>query len=75
MAIEGLINIFLSLIFIALSFWAMQCFRFDLFLKKPNGAQAKVLQVFIAIAIGHLVASFLTSYYGWTVLLKQFYQP
>lgn len=73
LAVEGVINIFLSLVFIGLSFWALQSFRLELFLKNPRGAQAKVLQIFLAIAIGHLVSSFLTSYFGWTVLLKQFF--
>ncbi|HBI03493.1 MAG TPA: DUF1146 domain-containing protein [Paenibacillaceae bacterium] len=73
MAMDGIINIVLSLIFIGLSFWAIQCIRLEVFLKRPQGAQAKTLQVFISIALGHLVATFFSDYFGWTVLLKQLF--
>ncbi|WP_368784350.1 DUF1146 family protein, partial [Acinetobacter baumannii] len=35
-----MINILLSLVCIGLSFWALQAFRFDLFVINPKGAQA-----------------------------------
>ncbi|BAU26484.1 putative integral membrane protein (TIGR02327 family) [Aneurinibacillus soli] len=73
MAIEGMINIMLSLVFIGLSFWALQAFRFDLFLSEARGGRARLLQVFLAIVIGHGVARFFTDYYGWTQMLRQFF--
>ncbi|MCI1694675.1 DUF1146 family protein [Aneurinibacillus aneurinilyticus] len=73
MAIAGVINILLSLVFIALSFWALQAFRFDLFVSNPKGPRAILLQIFLSIFIGHGVASFFTEYFGWTQLLRQFF--
>lgn len=73
MAMDGIINILLSLIFIAFSFWAIQCIRLEVFLKHPQGAQAKTLQVILSIVLGHSVATFFSDYFGWTVLLKQFF--
>lgn len=73
MAMDGIINILLSLIFIGISFWAIQCIRLDVFIKHPQSAQAKVLQVILSIALGHAVATFFSDYFGWTVLLKQFF--
>ncbi|GEN34424.1 DUF1146 family protein [Aneurinibacillus danicus] len=73
MAIAGIINILLSLVFIALSFWALQAFRFDLFVSNPKGPQSKLLQILLSIVIGHNVASFFADYFGWTQLLRQFF--
>jgi uncharacterized integral membrane protein (TIGR02327 family) len=74
MAMDGMINIALSLICIGLSFWALQVFRFDLFISNPKGAQSKLLQIFLSIFIGHGVASFFMDYFGWTQLLQQFFK-
>ncbi|MFT9849111.1 DUF1146 family protein [Aneurinibacillus sp. REN35] len=73
MAVAGMINILLSLVFIGLSFWALQAFRFDLFTVNPKGAQAKLLQIFLSIVIGHGIASFFSDYFGWTQMLRQFF--
>lgn len=67
----GLINIVLSLIFIAVSWWAIQTFKFDLFVKDHKGPQAKVLQILLSIALGHGVARFFMDYLGWSLMLKQ----
>ena len=69
----GLINIFLSLVFIALSWWAIQGFRFDLFCKDLKGPQTKVLQILVSIALGHSVARFFMDYLGWSLMLKQLF--
>ncbi|WP_047150808.1 DUF1146 family protein [Aneurinibacillus tyrosinisolvens] len=73
MAMAGAINIVLSLIFIALSFWTLQTFRFDLFLSNPKGPQAKLLQIFLSIVIGHSVSTFFSDYFGWTRMLQGFF--
>lgn len=67
----GLVNIVLSLVFITISWWALQSFRFDLFVHSPRSAQAKVLQVLAAVALGHSVARFFMDYLGWSIMLKQ----
>lgn len=69
-AIEGIVHIFLSIILIALAWWALQTVRWDLFLLRPNSPQAKVLVIFLSIIIGSLVAGFLSQYFGWSNLIK-----
>lgn len=70
LAISSLGYIVLVLLAIGLSWWALQQFRFDLFLKNPKGPQAKVLQIFLSIVIGYEVAKFLIDYFNWSALLK-----
>ncbi len=69
----GLINIILSLVFIALSWWAIQSFRFDLFFKDIKSPQTKILQIMLSIALGHSVAQFFMDYLGWSIMLKQLF--
>jgi uncharacterized integral membrane protein (TIGR02327 family) len=71
MGANGLINILLSLVFITISWWALQTCRFDLFVKDYKGGRAKALQILIAIALGHSVARFFMDYLGWSLMLKQ----
>lgn len=71
----GLINILLSLVFITLSWWAVQSFRLDLFVKDYKSPQAKVLQILVSVALGHSVAKFFMDYLGWSLMLKQLFTP
>jgi uncharacterized integral membrane protein (TIGR02327 family) len=66
----AIVYIVIYLLCIALSWWALQEFRFDLFLKKPRSAAAKLLQIFLSIALGHLVASFFVQYLNLSMGLK-----
>ena len=63
----GLLSIILSIAFIGLAWWALQSFRFDKILKKPNGAQAKLLQIFLSIVIGYELSRFFLDYLGWSL--------
>jgi uncharacterized integral membrane protein (TIGR02327 family) len=69
-ALGSLGYIILALLCIALAWWALQQFRFELFLKNPKGPQSKVLQVFLSIALGYEVARFMIDYFNWSALLK-----
>lgn len=71
----GLINIFLSLVFIWISWWAIQCFRLDLFVKDYKSPQVKALQILVSVALGHGVARFFMDYLGWSMMLKQLFVP
>ncbi len=68
--LSGLVSIVTVLFCIALSWWAMQTFRFDLFVKNPKSPQAILLQVFLSIIIGYQIAKFITDYFQWAMLLK-----
>ncbi len=69
-AIEGVIQIVLAIVFIALSWWALQIVRWDLFLLRPSSPQAKILVIFLSIIIGSLVSGFFAQYFGWSNLIK-----
>ncbi len=69
-AYTSLLGIFLTIVSIAITWWALQSFRFDLFLYHPKSAQAKVLQIILSIVIGYQFAKFLIDYLGWSINLK-----
>ncbi len=60
-----MMNIVLVLACIALSWWALQSIRLDLFVKQVNGPQAKMLLILASIVIGYTVASFFIEYLTW----------
>lgn len=66
----GMLNITLSLVSIALCWWAFQAFRFDLFLADPRGARAKVFQMILAVVFGYELSRFFMDYLNWSILLK-----
>ena len=70
LAMDGLLNIVLTLICVGLSFWALQQLKLDQWLKNPGSTQAKLLQLLLSIALGYEVASFLNSYLSWSGMLK-----
>ena len=70
LAITGLFSIVVVLVSIACSWICLQQFRFDLFLKDPKSGSAKLLQIFLSIALGYQVAKFLLDYFNWAVLLR-----
>ncbi|RNB82059.1 DUF1146 domain-containing protein [Brevibacillus fluminis] len=73
LATTGLLNIIVSIICIAASWWALQSFRFDLFVKKANSAQSKLLQILLSIVIGSGVARFLMEYLASSLLLRDLF--
>ncbi|KIL40627.1 membrane protein [Gordoniibacillus kamchatkensis] len=69
----GLINIFVYLLFIALSWWALQQFRFDVLLRQPKSAQGKMLQIFLSIALGYELARFFLDYLQYSLGLQRMF--
>jgi uncharacterized integral membrane protein (TIGR02327 family) len=66
MGMNGLLNIFITLICIVCSWWAIQGLHLDKILKRPRGAQGKLLQVLLSIALGYQVARFVVDYFHWS---------
>lgn len=69
MAVNGLIYIVIVLVCVAMAWWALQQFKFDLFIKNPRSAQSKVLQIFLSLALGYQVARFIIDYFNWSAML------
>ncbi|USG65395.1 DUF1146 family protein [Brevibacillus ruminantium] len=72
-SVYGLINITVCIVLIGISWWALQAFRFDLFLKSPNSARAKLLQIILSIILGYQIASFFMNYLGWSLIFGQIF--
>ncbi|WP_126428833.1 DUF1146 family protein [Brevibacillus marinus] len=72
--VSALMYIILTIASIAASWWALQAFRFDLFVKKPDSAQAKLLQMLLSIFLGHGVTQFFMEYLGHSLLLQNLFQ-
>lgn len=70
LAFSSLGSILLALACIALSWWALQQFRFDLFVRQPRSGQAKMLQILVSIVLGYQLTRFILDYFGWSGLLK-----
>jgi uncharacterized integral membrane protein (TIGR02327 family) len=73
MEVSAVLNIVVSVIFIGVSWWALQAVRFDLFVKKADSAQTKLLQILLSIFIGYGVARFFMEYLGWSLLLNRLF--
>ncbi|HET7578286.1 MAG TPA: DUF1146 family protein [Bacillales bacterium] len=59
---QALLYLIINLFFLAITWWALQSFRFDVFFKNPNSPQARVLMILMTIAIGSLVGNFFFHY-------------
>ncbi|PRO65773.1 DUF1146 family protein [Alkalicoccus urumqiensis] len=67
---QSLFNIIISLMVLTVVWWCIQSFRFDLFVKDPDGIKAKALMVLAVIALTELVTSFLLQYLNWSTTLR-----
>jgi len=72
-SLMAIANIAIYLLCIAVAWWALQEFRFDVLLKRPKSAPAKMLQILLSIALGHLVAGFFIQYLGFSLGLHQMF--
>ncbi|WP_129727641.1 DUF1146 family protein [Ectobacillus funiculus] len=63
---QALIAIVLHLLFIALTWWALQGIHFENLMKKGKIAQTRVLLILLTIAIGSSVSRFFLDYLGYS---------
>ena len=70
LGVQAVINMILSIVFITVSWWALQVFKFDLFIHHIQSTQAKILHLLFAVALGSLVARFFIEYIEWANWLK-----
>ena len=56
--VDSIVRIVSHLMFIYISFWALQSLRIEQFFKTQFTPQIRMLMVFFAIAIGYTVSSF-----------------
>ncbi|PYE50683.1 DUF1146 domain-containing protein [Paenibacillus barcinonensis] len=70
---NSLISMLVSLLCIAISWWALQNLKLDLVIRQPRGAQGRLLHLLLAIILGHAVAGFVIDYLSWTQMLKNLF--
>ncbi|OMP66597.1 DUF1146 family protein [Domibacillus epiphyticus] len=63
---EALVSMLMSLLFIGLSFWALQAIRFEKLLRKNQVVRARLLYVLLSTAIGSAVSNFFLDYMLWS---------
>ncbi|MDO3678852.1 DUF1146 family protein [Paenibacillus ehimensis] len=66
MGLKGMINIVIVLVFIGVSWWALQELKLEMMLRRPKSAQAKMLQILLSIALGYQTARFVIDYLEWS---------
>lgn len=71
---QAAIHIVVNVFFLAITWWALQSFRFDLFVREPEGPKAKVLMIFVTIAIAHLVSQFFLDYLNSSLMLRYIWE-
>lgn len=71
--VQAVLYLIVHLLFLILTWWAIQSFKFDLFVKNPQSARAKVLMIFITIAISSSVADFFLNYLNSSLRLPNLF--
>lgn len=71
--ISGLLSLAVSLICVAISWWALQNFKLELFIRYPKSPQGRLLHLLLAIVLGHFVAGFLLDYLGYSAQIRHMF--
>lgn len=72
--VQAALNLFVHLVVLILTWWAIQTVKWDVFLRAPSQIRAKVVMILVAVTISYPVASFLINYLNWSVQLPQIYK-
>ncbi|WP_318245303.1 DUF1146 family protein [Paenibacillus gallinarum] len=67
---NSLVAMIISLSCIAIAWWSLQHLKLDLIVKHPKSAPARMLQLLLAIVLGHFVSKFVIEYLSWAQMLK-----
>lgn len=73
LALTGLINIFISIVCIAIVWWILLGMRIELLFKSNQVVQARALMILLSIVLGHQLASFFIDYLSWSRLITQLF--
>lgn len=70
--VTGLFSITVEILSILLVWMLMREVKWETFFRSPQSPKSRMLQVLIAVGLGHLFAQFILQYWGYTVMLKSF---
>jgi len=73
LAWDGIFSIFVTLGCITLAWVLLREIRFDRIVRHPHSPRARLLQMIMAIALGHLLAQFVLSYWNWAGSIRWFF--
>ncbi|MEI2355573.1 DUF1146 family protein [Mesobacillus zeae] len=71
---NALLGILSHLVFIAVAWWALQALQFDRLLKQNRVFQARILYIFMSIALGSTVSNFFLDYLNMSRRLPTIFQ-
>ncbi|MBM7662478.1 putative integral membrane protein (TIGR02327 family) [Bacillus mesophilus] len=63
---QALISIISHLLFITITWWALQAVRFEVLIKPNHVYQARVILILLTITIGTSVSNFFLDYLLWS---------
>jgi len=67
---NGLFSIFVTLGCVVVTWIVLQELKWEKIARDPRGPKARVLQLLVAIGLGHLVSRFVLDYWSWVGTLK-----
>lgn len=70
MGLNGLFAIFVALGCIALAWILLQEVKWDAFVRNPRSPRARMIQVVLAVIVGHLMSRFFLDYWEWAGAMK-----
>ncbi|QYR22077.1 DUF1146 domain-containing protein [Paenibacillus sp. sptzw28] len=68
--LHALVSIIIELCSITLAWYALQGVKLDFIMSRPRNVRGRILQVMLAVILGHLFAGFLIDYWQWSNLLR-----
>lgn len=73
--LNGLFSIFVSLGCITLAWFVLHELNFDKIVRHPRTPRARLLQLLVAIGLGHSLAQFVLNYWSWAGTVKWLFGP
>lgn len=67
---QALLSIIVELLSIVAAWVVLQEVKLEALFRRPRSIHVRILQVMLAIVIGHLLADFLLSYWSWSGMLR-----
>lgn len=67
---NGMFSIFVTLGCVTLAWFILHELNFDKIVRHPRSRQARLLQLLVAVGLGHSLAQFVLNYWTWASTVK-----
>lgn len=71
---QALLRLLVHLLFLIISWWAIQAIRFDPLIKKGKVIQARILMILLTIGLSTLVSNFFLTYLDYSTQLRYLFK-